>query len=183
MNLYQTTKRLKLQVLPPYYYKQVLAFYKENAMHLEPWEAKRDKNFYTEKYQKALLEAEYNMVLKSKMFRFYTSLKEDPDRIMGSVSLTNIQRGAFMTCTIGYKIHENFCNQGYGKEAVSLVMKLAFEECGLHRIEAMVHPENEPSIRLLTSLGFKREGIAVSSAMLHGVWQDMYRYAVINPEQ
>ena len=41
MNMYQTTERLILQVLPPYYCQQVLDFYVENKMHFEPWEAAR----------------------------------------------------------------------------------------------------------------------------------------------
>lgn len=180
MNMYQTTERLVLQVLPPYYYQQVLDFYMENKAHLEPWEAMREKNFYTASYQKKLLEAEYNMIMKSKMIRFYVFLKANPEKIVGSVSITNIQRGAFQSCSLGYKIHKDYCNLGLGKEAVEKVKEIVFSEYELHRIEALVHPDNAPSIALLEALSFHKEGTAVSAAMLNGRWQDMYRYAIVN---
>lgn len=180
MNMYETTERLILQVLPPYYYQQVLDFYVENKMHLESWETMREKNFYTSSYQKKLLEAEYNMIMKSKMLRFYLFLKNNPEKIVGSVSITNIQRGAFQSCSLGYKIHKDYCNLGLGKEAVGQVKEIIFRDYGLHRMEALVHPDNVPSIALLEALSFQREGIAISAAMLNGQWQDMYRYALVN---
>lgn len=183
MNMYHTTKRLILRVLPPYYYQQVLEFYIENKEHFEPWEAEREKKFYTPSFQKALLEAEYNLIIKSKMIRFYAFLKENPDKVVGSVSVTNIQRGAFQSCSIGYKIHKDCCNLGLGKEAVKKVKDIVFYDCKLHRIEALVHPENAPSIALLEALEFKREGLAMGAAKIRGGWQDMYRYAMINQEE
>lgn len=180
MNRYQTTERLILQVLPPYYCQQVLDFYVENRTHLEPWEAMREKNFYTPSYQKKLLEVEYNMIMKSKMLRYYAFFKNNPDIIVGSVSITNIQRGAFQSCSLGYKIHKDYCNIGLGKEAVERVKEVVFKDYGLHRIEALVHPDNAPSIALLEALFFQKEGTAIGAAMLNGKWQDMYRYAFVN---
>ena len=43
-------------------------------------------------------------------------------------------------------------------EATSTLLRFAFEELGLHRVEADVDPRNEASIRLLQRLGFQREG-------------------------
>ena len=180
MNMYQTTERLILQVLPPYYCQQVLDFYVDNKMHLEPWEAAREKNFYTASYQKKLLEVEYNMIMKSQMLRYYVFLKNNPEKIVGSVSITNIQRGAFQSCSLGYKIHKDYCNLGFGKEVVQEVIEIVFKDYNLHRIEALVHPYNAPSIALLEALSFHKEGTAISAAMLNGQWQDMYRYALVN---
>ena len=91
MNLYCETERLVMQVLPAYYNHQVLQFFMENKEHLEPWEAQRDKNFYTANYQRALLEAEYNQMVHKKMLRYYLFLKENPDCIIGSVCANNIR--------------------------------------------------------------------------------------------
>ena len=114
MNLYCETERLVMQVLPAYYNHQVLQFFMENKEHLEPWEAQRDKNFYTANYQRALLEVEYNQMVHKKMLRYYLFLKENPDCIVGSVCANNIRYGAFENCSIGYKIHKQYCKQGYG---------------------------------------------------------------------
>lgn len=53
----------------------------------------------------------------------------------------------------------------------------------MHRIEAMVHPKNQPSIALLESVGFEREGIAREAARLSGSWQDMYRYSLLQKRE
>ncbi len=183
MNLYCETERLVMQVLPAYYNHQVLQFFMENKEHLEPWEAQRDKNFYTANYQRALLEAEYNQMVHKKMLRYYLFLKENPDCIVGSVCANNIRYGAFENCSIGYKIHKQYCKQGYGKESVEKLINILFSQYGMHRIEAMVHPKNQPSIALLESVGFEREGIAREAARLSGSWQDMYRYSLLQKRE
>ena len=179
MHLKCETKRLILEILPSSYAKQVLNFYKENKEHIEPWEAKRDKMFYTETYQRSLLEAEYNEMIKSKMVRYYLFEKSKPDVIIGSVSAANIRYGAFDSCNIGYKMHKEYCGQGYCKEAVAELLRILFHEFHLHRIEAMVHPENKPSIAVLEGIGFEQEGLARDAAKLQGTWQDMYRNGIV----
>lgn len=182
MNYFCETKRLVLQVLPTYYSGQVLAFYERNREHLESWEAKREQNFYTEEYQKKMLEAEYNAIVRSKMLRYYLFLQEQPDKLIGSVCATGIRYGAFESCSIGYKMDKAYCRQGFAREAVEKVIEILFQEYHLHRIEAMVNPKNVPSIALLESLSFEREGLSKEAAKLNGQWQDMYRYARINTE-
>lgn len=179
MNYFCQTERLVLQVLPPYYNRQVLEFYQTNREHIEPWEAKREKNFYTEGYQKMLLEAEYNEIIRSKMLRYYLFLQQDAGRIIGSVCASGIRYGAFESCSIGYKLDKNFCGQGIAREAVEKLVDILFEEYHLHRVEAMVHPQNVRSIALLHALSFQREGLSKDAAKLNGRWEDMYRYARI----
>lgn len=180
MNYFCETKRLVLQVLPPYYSRQVLEFYQRNKEHLEPWEAEREKNFYTEGYQNMLLQAEYNEILKSKMLRYYLFLQEEPDKVIGSVCASGIRYGAFESCSIGYKMDKNYCGQGFAREAVGKLLEILFKEYHLHRVEAMVHPNNAPSIVLLEALLFQREGLSKDAAKLNGKWQDMYRYARVH---
>lgn len=183
MNFYCESERLVLQVLPAYYCRQVLDFYRENKEHIEPWEAEREKNFYTEGYQKALLEAEYQEITRTRMLRYYLFLKDKPDEIIGSVCASGIRYGAFDSCSIGYKMAKKYCGQGYGTEAVERLVEILFEEYHLHRIEAMVHPDNASSIALLEALQFEREGLSKDAAKLCGKWQDMYRYARIQQPQ
>jgi ribosomal-protein-alanine N-acetyltransferase len=61
---------------------------------------------------------------------------------------------------IGYALARNAWGQGIAHEAVSAVLRHAFEDLDLHRIEADVDPRNTPSIRLLARLGFRQEGHA-----------------------
>lgn len=182
MNYFCETKRLVLQVLPSYYKKQVLEFYERNREHLEPWEAEREKNFYTEDYQKLLLEAEYQEIMKARMLRYYLFLQDNPDKVIGSVSASGIRHGAFACCNIGYKLDKDYCGYGFAREAVQKLVEILFSQYHLHRVEAMVHPDNTPSIALLEALSFQREGLSRDAAKVNGRWQDMYRYAHINME-
>lgn len=170
------------QVLPSCYCEQVLDFYQENRLHFDVWEAKREKNFYTKAYQKALLEVEYNEMIKGHMMRYYIFLRENPEKIIGCVNFHEVKRGAFCSCQIGYKIHHEFCNQGIGTKAVSKMTEYLFAESGLHRVEAIIHPENAPSIALAEKVGFEREGTARKAVKLGGKWQDMYRYGLVKEE-
>ena len=56
---------------------------------------------------------------------------------------------------IGYWINKDYRGRGYGKEAVRLLVDLAFSDLGIKRIVAVSKNSNGASIRLLTSLGFK----------------------------
>ena len=48
--------------------------------------------------------------------------------------------------------------KGYMKEAVRAVVTYGFEHMQLNRVEAMVGPNNEPSLKLVKGMGFKEEG-------------------------
>lgn len=92
--------------------------------------------------------------------------------LIGGVSLTDIRRGAAQHGTLGYWIGQPFSAQGLMKEAASLVTSFGFETLKLHRIEASCMPHNEPSRRLLASLGFQLEGFAPSYLRINGAWED-----------
>jgi ribosomal protein S18 acetylase RimI-like enzyme len=59
--------------------------------------------------------------------------------------------------SIGYWISRPYRRHGYGKEAVGLLSQIAFSDLGLRRLNASFEPSNEPSSRLLRSLGFRED--------------------------
>jgi [ribosomal protein S5]-alanine N-acetyltransferase len=64
-----------------------------------------------------------------------------------------------MRAGIGYELACSFWRKGIMTEALNAIINLGFREVGLNRIEAVVMPENVPSIKLLEKLGFCDEGI------------------------
>jgi ribosomal-protein-alanine N-acetyltransferase len=64
-----------------------------------------------------------------------------------------------MRASIGYELGRQFWCQGLMTEALQAIIKLGFEEMSLNRIDALVMPENIPSIRLLEKIGFMNEGL------------------------
>lgn len=60
---------------------------------------------------------------------------------------------------IGFDLHPSWWGKGVMKRVLPRVIEYAFDELKLRRIGATVVPENRPSIQLLSSLGFQREGM------------------------
>ncbi len=181
MNLIYETDRLILKVLRPEAAKKVLCFYLDNKELFEKYEARRPDNFYTAKYQKSVLLCEYNLTVQLSAVRFYVFLKDDPERIIGTVCFRDITRSIYESCEVGYKFDERFWHHGYATEALIEGIDIMFGDLGLHRITACVMPENTPSIRLLESLYFKREGLLRQNARINGKWSDHYLYSLIHP--
>lgn len=100
------------------------------------------------------------------------------DRLLGEVSLGTVHRGPFQTATIGYWVDRREAGNGYVPEGVALVIRYAFEELGLHRLEAAIVPRNAPSRRVAAKLGLRDEGTALRFLQINGVYEDHVRYAI-----
>ena len=174
-----TTERLSLQLLRPTMAPQVLSFYEENREFLEPFEPKRMQNFYTLKFQRSNLECEFNAFFKLTHVRFWLFLKEDIETPIGTVCFSNILKGSFCSCMVGYKMGKKYCGKGYMHEALRMLIPVVVKECGLHRVEAMVMPENSASVRLLQKLGFAEEGYLREFAQINCEWRDHLLYSLI----
>jgi ribosomal-protein-alanine N-acetyltransferase len=59
---------------------------------------------------------------------------------------------------IGYILAPAKQRRGLMTEAVDALLTYCFEELAVHRVEALIHPDNAASIRLATRLGFRCEG-------------------------
>ena len=105
--------------------------------------------------------------------------RDDPSGApIGSVSFTQIVRGAFLATYLGYRIDERHQGRGLMTEALRCAIRYAFEQVGLHRIMAAYVPTHERSGRLLRRLGFTVEGYARDYLFLDGAWRDHLCYAL-----
>ena len=104
------------------------------------------------------------------------------DRLAGEVTLSSIQRGPFQQAYIGYWVDRDLAGQGLAPESVVVVLRFAFEELGLHRVEIAIVPRNQPSRRVVEKLGVRSECVAVGFLEIDGRWEDHVRYAVTAEE-
>lgn len=81
-------------------------------------------------------------------------------------------RGAFQNTHLGYWIAEHAQNQGIMTQAVGVLVEIARDGLGLHRIEAATLPHNVASQRVLEKNGFESYGLARSYLQIAGTWQD-----------
>ena len=96
----------------------------------------------------------------------------------GEINLTSIQRGPFQNGYVGYWIDEDHAGCGYIPEAFVVLIRFAFEELHLHRLEAAVVPRNQASRRVVEKLDLRDEGTALKYLEINGTWEDHVRYAI-----
>ncbi|WP_328994177.1 GNAT family N-acetyltransferase [Kribbella sp. NBC_01245] len=61
-------------------------------------------------------------------------------------------------------------------------MRIAFDELGLHRIQAECIEHNLGSRRVLERVGFQQFGMAPKYLKIAGEWQDMLMFQLIRPD-
>jgi ribosomal-protein-alanine N-acetyltransferase len=96
----------------------------------------------------------------------------------GEINLSIVQRGPFQSSYLGYWIDEARAGQGYMPEAVVVLVRSAFEDLHLHRVQISIIPRNTPSRRVVEKLGIRDEGVALRYLEIDGVWEDHIRYAI-----
>jgi ribosomal-protein-alanine N-acetyltransferase len=104
------------------------------------------------------------------------------DRIVGQITLSQTFRKSFQNAYLGYQLFNGFTGRGYMTGAVQLILKSAFTELELHRVEANVQPENKPSIAVLKRNGFTKEGFSRRYLKIGGRWRDHERWAIIKED-
>ena len=103
-------------------------------------------------------------------------------RFVGEINLNIVQRGPFQSAYVGYWVDEAHAGHGYTPEALVCLMKAAFEDLRLHRIQVSIIPRNTASRRVVEKLGLRDEGIAERYLEINGVWEDHIRYAMTMEE-
>jgi len=109
---------------------------------------------------------------------FLICRKEDK-AIAGMINLSQIFRGIFQNAYLGYALGEKFTKQGLMTEAIELILRFAFKNLRLHRVEANVQPTNLASIAVLRKNGFTKEGFSRRYLKIDNKWRDHERWAII----
>lgn len=174
------TERLILKIIDEEYSFQVACYYKRNLEYLKPWETERKDIFYTVKFQKAQLNRDLIDIRDGKLLRLWIFKKDERKTLIGNISFSNIIRGNFLSCYLGYKLDKGEANNGYITEAVKKGIEIIFSEYKLHRIEACIMINNKSSLKVVQKLGFVNEGITSSYLKIDGKWQDHIKMVLIN---
>lgn len=84
---------------------------------------------------------------------------------------------------LGYMLNASYWQQGYMREAIAGMLMIGFQQLGLHRIEAMVEPNNKGSWKALESNGFQKEGVLRKYMKLNDdVYHDLAIYSILKEE-
>lgn len=176
------TKRLTLQTPTPDDAKHMLDYVLVNREHLAPWEPIRKANYFTIEHWEEQFQKSMELYQQGREFAILIRSKEDTARnIIGQCRLSNIVRGAFQASHLGYSLAEAEQGKGLMNEALTEVIRYAFEEMHLHRVMANYIPENQKSEKVLKKLGFTKEGYAKDYLFLAGKWQDHILTSLVHP--
>jgi ribosomal-protein-alanine N-acetyltransferase len=150
-----------------------------NREFLAPWEPIRPEEYFTTDGQRsaiaeALRQFEQGLVVPHVIL--------EDGAIVGRVTLSNIVRGPFQSCNLGYWVSADCNGRGFATAAVQEIIGAAFNELRLHRIEAGTLLNNVASQRVLEKNGFVRFGVAPKYLNIAGRWQDHAMYQILSPE-
>jgi [ribosomal protein S5]-alanine N-acetyltransferase len=195
------TERLTVRLARPGMQAAMARFLAENyPSHLDKWSPPAAPAFFTEPFWRERLAIAVEEFQAGRAARFVLQLRgaargreapvelhgrEAPAElnspIVGTCNYTNIVRGPFQACHLGYQIARDREGKGLMAEALRATNAFVFDTLRVHRIMANHRPENERSARLLQRLGFAREGLAKDYLFIDGAWCDHVLTSLTHP--
>jgi ribosomal-protein-alanine N-acetyltransferase len=177
------TQRLVVALARPGMHGAMSRFIETNFHgHLARWSPPAEPGLFTEDFWRERLALAVDEFHADRAARFVMRQRATPGgEIIGTCSYTNIVRGAFQACHLGYQIGQAYEGRGLMTEALRASNRFVFETLRLHRIMANYRPENERSARVLERLGFEREGLAREYLFIDGAWRDHVLTSLLNP--
>lgn len=149
-----------------------------NRDFLAPWEPVRNDDYFTVDGQTTVIRNALRMHATGTHLPHV--ILDDSGRIVGRVSLNEIVRGPAQYSNLGYWVAAAHNGRGLATTAVGDIVRIAFEELGLHRLQAGTLLHNTGSQRVLERNRFVRFGVAAAYVKIAGAWQDHAMYELIN---
>jgi ribosomal-protein-alanine N-acetyltransferase len=147
----------------------------ENADWLAPWEA-------THPDEQSLPPSFGQMVRsfsrEARAGRLLPFAVDVDDHLVGQLTVSGISWGSLRSAQIGYWVDRRVAGRGIIPTAVALAVDHCFFTLGLHRIEVNIRPENAASLRVVTKLGFRPEGLRRKYLHIDGAWRDHATFAL-----
>lgn len=149
-----------------------------NRDHFRPYEPRRPPAYFTLGGQREQIAAAQRQAQSGERYEFGV-WQGGTGMLVGRISIGGISRGALQNAYLGYGIDVDHGGKGYATQAVSLAVEVAFDDLGLHRVQAAVVPDNRASARVLEKVGFAEEGLARRYLYLDGQWKDHRMFALV----
>ena len=166
-----TSQRLLVRMGEDNDIPSILAYFRGNQARLQPLEPERPLDFYTVPYWQAYLDKSRHEFTAESALRLFV-FPQQSGQVIGMINFSQMFRGPFQACYLGYSLDLEWEGQGIMFEALQGALHYVFEELGFHRVMANYLPENARSGRLLQRLGFVIEGRASNYLQIGGQWRD-----------
>ena len=146
---------------------------------MAPWEPPREERWFTREGQR---DEVADALERARLGLSVPRVVVDGGEVVGRITLNNVVRGAFQSCSVGYWLAEGATGRGLATAALGEMLRVAFDDLGLHRIEAGTLRHNVASQRVLAHHGFTRFGLAPRYLRIAGEWQDHVLFQLLNRE-
>lgn len=166
------TPRLVIELMEPGHAPRLAEFFRRNESHLRPWDPPRPRGITEVEYWQSEATRATEEYSEGGVARWVLLEHGGNDRIIGRINYTQIVRGPFQSCMLGYAIDHGSEGRGLMQEALQATLDHTFKVLRLHRVQANHLPENRRSARLLERLGFRIEGLARDYLFINGAWRD-----------
>jgi ribosomal-protein-alanine N-acetyltransferase len=153
------------------------AAYRANREFLAEWSPIRPDEYFTAPAQRAIVAKELEAHGREAVLPMVIL---DGGQLAGRIHVNGITRGAFQSASLGYWVGQAHNGRGLASAAVAEVIEIAFEDLGLHRLQAETLLYNVPSQRVLIHNGFKPFGVAPCYLKIAGEWQDHIMFQLLN---
>ncbi|QKW08223.1 GNAT family N-acetyltransferase [Streptomyces sp. NA04227] len=114
-------------------------------------------------------------------------VRRDADEIIGADEVIGFGRLATdphqpSGATMGFALRPEVWRAGYGLETVRLLLGLAFDDLGLHRVWGARSPANVASAVTMNRAGMVEEGRIREHVQKGGVWRDSVVHSILERE-
>jgi ribosomal-protein-alanine N-acetyltransferase len=177
------TDRLVLTVPGPEAAARYAQFCRENATFLEPFQGPFYQREYAIDFWETSLERRRQNFFNDKGYNFGIFWRDAglQGPLLGYCNFSEVVRGLFQACYLGYALAETAQGKGVMTEALEGAIKYMWGTVKLHRIMANYMPHNERSAKVLQRLGFVTEGSAKNYLFINGQWRDHVLTSLTNP--
>lgn len=174
--------RLRIAHTRPGYEAALVAFFERNRDHFAAWDPPAPEDFYSVAFWERSVARSLDDFAADRSVRFDLFDAAEPDSrvVIGRIGFSQIARGPFQSCMLGYQIDAAREGQGLMYEALGEAIRYMFDVKALHRVQANHLPQNQRSAALLARLGFVCEGLAKDYLFIDGAWRDHVLNALVN---
>jgi [ribosomal protein S5]-alanine N-acetyltransferase len=102
-------------------------------------------------------------------------------QLIGTCGLHSWNRD-WQKCSTGYELAQEAWGQGYMTEALSAALAWGMDAMSLNRVEALIHPSNDRSLRLAHRLRFEEEGRLRQVARWNSQFQDLLLFSLLRSD-
>lgn len=162
-------------------FEQWLRVRTKSQSFLKPWEPQWPHDDLSKIGFRRRLKS-YSKQRQANFGKTYFLFKRNTDDLIGGISLTRITYGTTHSAMLGYWMSVDHAGQGNMRKAVPAILKYAFNNLKLERVEAACLPKNEASIHLLKKSGFAEEGYAREYLEINGKREDHVLFASLASE-